>query len=55
MPESVAAVIALGPEPDAVYVLNDPFSGSHLPDITLVSRSRATADSRLRLHAGPPL
>jgi N-methylhydantoinase B len=38
MPESVAAVIDLAPEPDAVYVLNDPFAGgSHLPDITLVS------------------
>ena len=38
MPESVAAVIALQPELDEVYVLNDPFAGgSHLPDITLVS------------------
>jgi N-methylhydantoinase B len=38
MPESVAAVIALAPEPGDVYVLNDPFAGgSHLPDITLVS------------------
>jgi N-methylhydantoinase B len=38
MPESVAAVIALAPKPDEVYVLNDPFAGgSHLPDITLVS------------------
>ena len=38
MPESVAAVIALGPDADEVYVLNDPFAGgSHLPDITLVS------------------
>jgi N-methylhydantoinase B len=38
MAESVAAVIALVPEPGDVYVLNDPFAGgSHLPDITLVS------------------
>jgi N-methylhydantoinase B len=40
MPESVAAVIELEPREDAVYVLNDPFTGgSHLPDITLVSRT----------------
>jgi N-methylhydantoinase B len=38
MPESVAAVIAKGPRPGDVFVLNDPFAGgSHLPDITLVS------------------
>ena len=38
MPESVAAVIALDPQPGDVCVLNDPFAGgSHLPDITLVS------------------
>jgi N-methylhydantoinase B len=38
MPESVAAVIARGPRPGDVFVLNDPFTGgSHLPDITLVS------------------
>jgi N-methylhydantoinase B len=38
MPESVAAVIARGPRPGDVFVLNDPFEGgSHLPDITLVS------------------
>jgi N-methylhydantoinase B len=40
MPESVAAVMRLDPKPDALYVLNDPFTGgSHLPDITLVSRT----------------
>src|SRR5262245_4101687 len=38
MPESVAAVIARGPLPGDVFVLNDPFAGgSHLPDIMLVS------------------
>ena len=39
MPDSVAAVMRLGPKPDALYILNDPFAGgSHLPDVTLVSR-----------------
>jgi N-methylhydantoinase B len=38
MPAAVAAVIALEPKRDALYVLNDPFAGgSHLPDVTLVS------------------
>jgi N-methylhydantoinase B len=42
MPDSVAAVMALDPRRDAVYILNDPFSGgSHLPDVTLVSRTPA--------------
>ena len=37
MPDAVAAVRALGPEPGDTYVLNDPFTGgTHLPDITLV-------------------
>jgi N-methylhydantoinase B len=40
MPEAVAAVRALEPGPDDVYILNDPFAGgTHLPDITLVSRT----------------
>jgi len=40
MPDAVAAVIAREPERADVYVLNDPFSGgTHLPDITLVSRT----------------
>jgi N-methylhydantoinase B len=40
MPEAVAAVRALGPGRDDVYILNDPFAGgTHLPDITLVSRT----------------
>jgi N-methylhydantoinase B len=40
MPEAVAAVRALDPRPDDVFILNDPFSGgTHLPDITLVSRT----------------
>jgi N-methylhydantoinase B len=40
MPEAVAAVRALDPGRDDVFILNDPFSGgTHLPDITLVSRT----------------
>ena len=40
MPESVAAVMELEPKRDALYVLNDPFTGgSHLPDVTIVSRT----------------
>jgi N-methylhydantoinase B len=40
MPEAVAAVMAHQPGPDDVYILNDPYTGgSHLPDITLVSRT----------------
>jgi N-methylhydantoinase B len=38
MPEAVAAVIARGPEPGDVFVVNDPYSGgNHLPDVTMVS------------------
>ena len=38
MPESVAAVIARGPQPGETWILNDPFAGgSHLPDITMVT------------------
>jgi N-methylhydantoinase B len=40
MPESVAAVMELEPRREALYILNDPFTGgSHLPDVTLVSRT----------------
>jgi N-methylhydantoinase B len=40
LPDAVAAVRALAPGPDDVYVLNDPFAGgTHLPDVTLVSRT----------------
>ena len=39
MPEAVAAVLARDPRPGEVYVVNDPYTGgTHLPDITLVSR-----------------
>ncbi len=39
MPEAVAAVQARDPGPGELYVLNDPYTGgTHLPDITIVSR-----------------
>jgi N-methylhydantoinase B len=42
MPDAVAAVRAHDPGPDDVWILNDPFAGgTHLPDITLVTRTRA--------------
>jgi len=41
MPDAVAAVRRHDPGADAVFVLNDPFAGgTHLPDITLVTRTR---------------
>jgi N-methylhydantoinase B len=40
MPDAVAAVMAEDPQRDDVFVLNDPYAGgTHLPDITLVSRT----------------
>ena len=40
MPDAVAAVAAHSPGRDEVWILNDPFAGgTHLPDITLVSRT----------------
>src|SRR6187455_2011374 len=40
LPDAVAAVLAHDPGPDDVFVLNDPFAGgTHLPDVTLVSRT----------------
>jgi N-methylhydantoinase B len=40
MPEAVAAVMAHDPAAEDVYILNDPYAGgTHLPDITLVSRT----------------
>jgi N-methylhydantoinase B len=40
MPDAVAAVRARDPAEDDVFILNDPFAGgTHLPDITLVTRT----------------
>jgi N-methylhydantoinase B len=41
MPDAVAAVREHEPAPADVFILNDPFAGgTHLPDITLVTRTR---------------
>src|SRR2546427_48616 len=40
MPDAVAAVMGHDPGRDDVFILNDPYAGgTHLPDITLVSRT----------------
>jgi len=40
MPDAVAAVMRHDPARDDVFVLNDPYAGgTHLPDVTLVSRT----------------
>ena len=40
LPDAVAAVRDREPGPDDVFILNDPYAGgTHLPDITLVSRT----------------
>jgi N-methylhydantoinase B len=40
MPDAVAAVMAHEPGRDEVWIVNDPYTGgTHLPDITLVSRT----------------
>ena len=40
MPDAVAAVMQRDPAPGQVWALNDPYTGgTHLPDITLVSRT----------------
>jgi N-methylhydantoinase B len=52
MPDAVAAVMALDPGRDEVYLLNDPFAGgTHLPDITLVSRTDAGFAASRAHHA----
>src|SRR3989440_5381157 len=40
LPDAIAAVRAHDPAPEDVFILNDPYTGgTHLPDITLVSRT----------------
>jgi len=42
LPDAVAAVRAHDPAPGEAWILNDPYAGgTHLPDITLVTRTRA--------------
>jgi len=55
MPESVRAVRACDPEPDDVFILNDPYEGgSHLPDLTLVQaigmKGKIAGYSAVRAH-----
>jgi N-methylhydantoinase B len=50
LPDAVAAVRAHDPGPDEVFILNDPYAGgTHLPDITLVSRT-AVGFAATRAH-----
>jgi N-methylhydantoinase B len=50
LPDAVAAVRAHDPGPDDVFILNDPYAGgTHLPDITLVSRT-AVGFAATRAH-----
>jgi N-methylhydantoinase B len=40
MPEAIAAVMAHDPKPGEPWILNDPYAGgTHLPDLTIVSRT----------------
>src|SRR5690349_22642902 len=40
MPDAVAAVMRHDPRPGETFILNDPYAGgTHLPDVTLVSRT----------------
>ena len=50
LPDAVAAVRACDPAPDDLFILNDPYAGgTHLPDITLVSRT-AVGFAATRAH-----
>src|SRR5690242_13579946 len=50
LPDAVAAVAGNDPAPGETYVLNDPYAGgTHLPDITLVSRT-AVGFAATRAH-----
>jgi N-methylhydantoinase B len=50
LPDAVAAVREQGPRPEDVFILNDPYAGgTHLPDITLVSRT-AVGFAATRAH-----
>jgi len=52
LPDAVAAVRAQEPGPADVFVLNDPYAGgTHLPDITLVSRTAAGYAATRAHHA----
>ena len=55
LPDAVAAVRAHNPAPDEVFILNDPYAGgTHLPDITLVSRTLVGFAATRAHHADAP-
>ena len=50
LPDAIAAVRAHDPAPEDVFILNDPYAGgTHLPDITVVSRT-AVGFAATRAH-----
>src|SRR5439155_16343974 len=52
LPDAVAAVRAHDPAPDDVFILNDPYEGgTHLPEITLVSRTLVGFSATRAHHA----
>jgi N-methylhydantoinase B len=52
MPDAVAAVLERDPGPDDVWILNDPYAGgTHLPDITIVTRTAAGFAASRAHHA----
>jgi N-methylhydantoinase B len=52
LPDAVAAVRSHDPGPDDVFILNDPYAGgTHLPDITLISRTRVGFAATRAHHA----
>jgi N-methylhydantoinase B len=52
MPEAVAAVRALDPAPGEPWILNDPYAGgTHLPDLTIVTRTALCYASSRAHHA----
>jgi N-methylhydantoinase B len=52
MPDAVAAVARHDPRPGETWILNDPYSGgTHLPDVTLVSRTEAGFAATRAHHA----
>jgi N-methylhydantoinase B len=52
MPDAVAAVARHQPRPGEMWILNDPFAGgTHLPDVTLVSRTEVGFAATRAHHA----
>src|SRR5690242_6667241 len=52
MPDAVSAAMQLGLTPGDICILNDPYTGgTHLPDVTLVSRTARGYDVSRAHHA----